>query len=304
MHGIIPMKAILSNRHIGTSDRCPLYNNAPEDILHLIFKCDLAANIWSELGIADYIHEAMEDGRSGSQVLEALLKTDSSLLPGYSSIKVHEVIAISAWYIWWLRRKISHGEQIPPIHKCVISIRAIASNSERSSSPISEMKKVWMKPSANFVKLNVDAAFSLEDQVGASGAIIRDSHGGFLAANSIFIRHVTSAAMAEALAMRNGLLLANTRGFSAVEAESDSSEVIQYCSGNERFWNEATAIYADIVTQAGYIGNVEFKKCGRDMNKVAHEIAWECFSTRLSCNWVDEPPSFLAQALLDDVTIV
>jgi hypothetical protein len=114
MHGIIPMKAILFNRHIGTSDRCPLCNNASEDILHLIFKCDLAANIWSELGIADYIHEAMEDGRSGSQVLEALLKTDSSLLPGYSSIKVHEVIAISAWYIWWLRRKISHGEQIPP----------------------------------------------------------------------------------------------------------------------------------------------------------------------------------------------
>jgi hypothetical protein len=49
-------------------------------------------------------------------------------------------------------------------------------------------------------------------------------------------------------------------------------------SGEERIWNEATAIYADVVTHAGYIGKVEFKHCGRDMNKATHEIARECFS--------------------------
>jgi ribonuclease HI len=37
--------------------------------------------------------------------------------------------------------------------------------------------------------------------------------------------------MAEALAMLNGLKLAKNQGFIMVQAESDSLEIIQYCSG-------------------------------------------------------------------------
>jgi hypothetical protein len=70
----------------------------------------------------------------------------------------------------------------------------------------------------------------------------------------------------------------------------------------ERIWNEATAVYADILNQASMIGNVEFTHCGRDINSVAHEIARECFLSQISCNWVEEPPSFPLQTLLDDVT--
>lgn len=86
--------------------------------------------------------------------------------------------------------------------------------------------------------------------------------------------------------------------------ESDSLEVINLCSGNERIWNMATAVYADIIMKAGVIGDVEFNHCGRDNNKVAHSLARECFNSKLSCNWVDEPPSFLLQPLLNDVTIL
>jgi hypothetical protein len=51
-----------------------------------------------------------------------------------------------------------------------------------------------MKPRANFVILNANAAFSMEDQ---SGVILHDGHGSFIAVRSIFISHVTSATMAE-----------------------------------------------------------------------------------------------------------
>jgi ribonuclease HI len=110
--------------------------------------------------------------------------------------------------------------------------------------------------------------------------------------------------MAEAMTVLHGLRLANDKGCNNIEAESDSLEVIQLCSGEERIWNEAMAVYADILNQASMIGNVEFTHCGRDINSVAHEIARECSLSQIFCNWVDEPPSFLLLTLLDDVTIL
>jgi hypothetical protein len=50
------------------------------------------------------------------------------------------------------------------------------------------------------------------------------------------------------------------------------------------------------------IGNVSFKHCPREANEVAHVLARECFASKLSCNWVDEPPGFLMEKLINDVT--
>jgi hypothetical protein len=93
-----------------------------------------------------------------------------------------------------LRRRQTLGDQVLQIHNCVTSIRAIASNAARANLPGTSIKKVWMKPRANFVILNANAAFSMEDQ---SGVILHDGHGSFIAVRSIFISHVTSATMAE-----------------------------------------------------------------------------------------------------------
>ena len=43
---------------------------------------------------------------------------------------------------------------------------------------------------------------------GSSGAVIRDSSGGFIAVSHSFIPYTVDAASAEAYALRNGLLLA------------------------------------------------------------------------------------------------
>jgi hypothetical protein len=52
----------------------------------------------------------------------------------------------------------------------------------------------------------------------------------------VFLSHVTTPLIAEAIAMR-GLKLANEMSCTKVQAESDSTEVIDACKG--------TAIYAD-----------------------------------------------------------
>jgi hypothetical protein len=108
----------------------------------------------------------------------------------------------------------------------------------------------------------------------------------------------------EAIAMREGLELANRMSSSRVQAESDSTDIIDACKGDERWWNEASAVFADCVDLATSIGDVSFSHCPREANGVAHELARFCYSNCLSCNWIDEPPRFLLDSLLNDVTVL
>ena len=100
------------------------------------------------------------------------------------------------------------------------------------------------------------------------------------------------------------MILANSLGFHNIEAESDSSDVVQFCNGQNQWWDAAAAIFAECLDLATGIGRVKFKHCGRSANEVAHEIAKQVYVSKVSCNWVDEPPSFFIPNLINDVTFV
>ena len=107
----------------------------------------------------------------------------------------------------------------------------------------------------------------------------------------------------EATAMRDGLMLANSLGFHNVEAESDSTQVINSCSGQTQWWDASAAIFAECVDIATTIGKVKFKHCSRTTNCVAHEIARFSFCNRNSVSWVNDPPGWLISTLVDDVSV-
>jgi hypothetical protein len=132
--------------------------------------------------------------------------------------------------------------------------------------------------------------------------VARNSLGRFLAASTIFLPVVASAVAAEAMAMREGLYLATRLGCNNVQMESDSTETVNACLGDEPWWGESSAIFADCVDLVVLIGNASFKHCPMEANEVAHVLARECFASKLSCNWVDEPPGFLMEKLINDVT--
>ena len=68
----------------------------------------------------------------------------------------------------------------------------------------------------------------------------------------------------EAKAMRDGLQFANSLGFNWVEAESDSLEVIQFCTGQTQWWDASAAVFAECLDTATSIGRVTFKHCFHD----------------------------------------
>ena len=159
-------------------------------------------------------------------------------------------------------------------------------NEKKSNTP----EERWTRPDLRFIKLNVDAAYYIDEGVGATAAVIRDEKGIFLAAKCIFIPHEASVVSTEARAMKDGLAFANSLGFPRVEAESDSSTVIESCAGQTTWWDEAAATFAQCVDLSTLIGKVNFKHCSRSCSQAAHVLAKfsYCIISFFS-SWTDEP---------------
>ena len=218
------------------------------------------------------------------------------------NITVKQALMVGSWYLWWIRRELTHDGRPPHPTRWHMSVLAIASNyheANRKQNDNREMK--WTKPDLMFIKVNVDAAYFADESAGASAAVIRDDKGNFLAAQCKYIPHVADAMMAEATAMCDGLVFANSLGFPRVEAESDSLNVINFCDGQSRWWDAATAIFAECVDVSSLIGKVVFKHCFRSSNQAAHVLANFSYCNKTSLNWTDEPPSCLISSLVDDV---
>ena len=64
---------------------------------------------------------------------------------------------------------------------------------------------------SDFQALNVDASFSVEDGLGACGAVVRDHNGGFIGACTTPMEHVPDVICAKAEAIRQGLLFLQRR---------------------------------------------------------------------------------------------
>jgi hypothetical protein len=161
----------------------------------MLFKCHGAENIWRNLRLGNMIEAVCLGDRSGADVLHVLLQSPTSNAPGYTSIHTHNLIVVASCYIWWMWHHQSRGEQVPPVRNCTTSICVITANASRSvNDMLRPTKTTWSKPVRNKLKLNADAAFVVEVQAGASGAIIRNNQGAFAATSSSFISHVSSPA--------------------------------------------------------------------------------------------------------------
>jgi hypothetical protein len=111
----------------------------------------------------DIIDNACLADRGGQVVLEHLL-----CLPRRNSLVLdqrglQETMTVAAWYIWWERRQCVNGEFVQLADRSVMSINALVVNMGKSYEKNMKMKmQTWARPPSEFLKLNVDAGFDLD----------------------------------------------------------------------------------------------------------------------------------------------
>jgi hypothetical protein len=180
LHGVLPGMAILAGRHIKVSPQCPICKSGPEDIGHILFGCLRAKEIWSELGLMDDIQHALLVERSGSVVLEHILRSPNRDAPNLERVSLHELIAVGGWYIWWQRREAVKGERVSPPKNSAFAIKALTANFGASQGKAKEKEFKWVKPMKGKLKLNTDASY-FADGSGAAGGVLRNEKGEVMA---------------------------------------------------------------------------------------------------------------------------
>ena len=139
-----------------------------------------------------------------------------------ADVNRNDLLAIGVWYVWWERRHYTHEEFLQDTSRSAQAIAALAKNFMRARNKNTKIRRHgWERPPEQIIKLNVDAGFEMDSGSGSTGAILRDDMGNFLAASCGDIPFVEDAAMAEACALRNGLLLANDMGCNKLYVEGD-----------------------------------------------------------------------------------
>jgi ribonuclease HI len=300
LHGVVPGKAILADRHIKVSPQCPVCKAGAENIKHMLFTCNRAEEVWKAMGLLDYIKQTSLGERSGSSILEDLIRDYQNKTQVLGLLNMVESIAVTCWYIWWQRRELVNGKSVTSPTSTGFAIAALTANFVLASSVKTTVKETrWKKPGIGFYKLNTDASYH-DNGEGSVGMVLRNDRGEALAGYGCPISNVISAAAAEAQTVQQGLLFLEKLGVENVVLESDSLEIIQACRSETEVRSPYSAILADCFMHAQDFKSLSFDHCPREANMVAHHIAQVAYEGNSSFAWDGDPPDFIRSLVLND----
>ena len=96
--------------------------------------------------------------RSGPVALEEMLCNNIETLGDLKHVRIKELLAVGAWYIWWQRREAVKGEKVAPPARSSFAIQALTLNYKGAEKGVPH-KIPWTRPRPRSYKLNVDACF-------------------------------------------------------------------------------------------------------------------------------------------------
>lgn len=134
----------------------------------------------------------------------------------------------------------------------------------------------WCRLGPGWIKVNTNAAFQVNDYSGATVCIIRDHRGGFRVAQDRGL----DVCMMEAMACRDGLLLAKQHGELRVMLDTDCLELINLWKKKGMQYSTVDPVLKEIDVLRLAFQEFSFSYVNRSCNKIAHTLAKHVSSTR------------------------
>jgi ribonuclease HI len=256
----------------------------------MIFSCHRAKVVWNLIGVWQKIRNLLETDRSGSIVLEEVIQRGEQVQG--LEVGFAELILSGGWFLWE-RRQLVHGENIQRPSRSGLFIVSLTKNFKLAAGKGSKIRQGWRKPPKDYIMLNIDVSYDDDNGCGSTSAIIRDSSGGMIAVTNTYIPHLVDAPMAEAYALKEGLMLAQHIGGNRLIVQSDCMEVVEIMRNGGFTANLAAAIYDECNIVWGRFQEISIEHSSREANQVARELARQAMFTKENCIWDDDPPSFI-----------
>ena len=134
-------------------------------------------------------------------------------------------------------------------------------------------KEQWQSLEDDWIKINCDAAYIVNNKMAAYGVVARNREGRVLAGKSQWLE-MDEAEIAEAIAIKQGIKLAVEQRYQKVIIEFNAKVVVERINGRERsrYWKTAI-IEEDIKELLRNVKEVKVNFVTRNANTEAHTIA-------------------------------
>jgi ribonuclease HI len=204
------------------------------------------------------------------------------------------------WAIWSSRNAWTHDRGVyDPVHSVKMAKEALA---------ILEVPKMtanvlpghgWRPPNEGTVKINTDGGLSLDARRGGAGGVAR-SHSSYLGAWSKPYEGITDPLVAEALALRDGVLFAKLRGYPKVVMETDCLEIVNLWNSRHGSRASVAPILLEIGELVTCFTSFIIQHVLRSANISAHLCAKHASTLLVTSSWLDCTPDFLVISLQAD----
>jgi ribonuclease HI len=110
-----------------------------------------------------------------------------------------------------------------------------------------------------------------------------------IVASNTFISFLVDAPMAEAFALKEGLMLAQYIRGNRLIVQTDCMEVVETMENTGFTANSAAAIYDECNIVWNGFQEISIEHLSREANQVAHELARQAMISRANYIWDDDP---------------
>ncbi|KAG7547813.1 Ribonuclease H domain [Arabidopsis suecica] len=230
IHNALPVADNLAHRHIKITTNCLFCNEGTESIIHLLFQCRVAKEIW-ELSPICISPGQLERATSLLQIFQDLISSK-----GKSGFKDH-LFPFIGWRIWKARNDLLYSNRrwaIPDIiHQALLDF-SLWKNAQTESKRLHLDKnhapalEQIVPPLKTSLYCYTDASWIDSSKNAGIGWALADGSGKYLLKGSSSIAPTTSALEAEAIALLEAVLQLRRLNYQNITFCGDSASLYRY----------------------------------------------------------------------------
>lgn len=302
----LPTKANIFRRRMSNDGLSPICQQGFESAEHLFTQCDWVKAAWFG-SVFQWTVEA-HDVSNIKGWMESRLDDLKQKCGDELDFQIGLFFNM-LWSIWLMRNRFVFDSQAVNPHlvfqkaaECNNEFFSATCNVRLSSNSLFPVRNDiggrWLAPSGNSIKINTDAAFDANLNLGASAAVVRDSDG-ILLTGSFRKFPCSFPIVAEAVVLKEAIQLAEAIGGREIVVESDCANVVNDSLGKSYHWQIISQI-AEIKEVLARNSHIRINWVRRSANKVADLVARLAIRNQLPRYWTWLTPVSVRAALIED----
>ncbi|XP_042954577.1 uncharacterized protein LOC122290987 [Carya illinoinensis] len=298
----LPTRANLYKRKIIEDPLCPICQREEENVLHALWSCPAASDVWGEMlsPVQKWRLEEKDFQQLWLRMVKRLTKNQI------------EITVNIMKRIWGRRNEVLFENKFMDpgklVQNALIGWEVFLEANKKTCDTVREVSSIskqgWEKPVGNCCKVNFDAALDMVNKKIGLGIIVRNNAGDIMAAVCTPRKLVVSPFLVECHALWRSMEVCRELGFWDIILEGDAKNVIDRVNSATEDESEWGQIITDLKTVLGRCDGWSLNFIHREKNGVAHFLAKMALNLDEERCWIEEGPIQIEQLIVKEKSCI